>query len=101
MIIDMVENHGQSHEDGRGRIEVRLEDNPVWLTQRLMAELFQTTVANVNIHLKSIFAEGEADEGSAIVGNRRSGEAVFDSLSRGPPFRRFLTLALSCATTYL
>ena len=53
-------------EDGRGRIEVRLEDNTVWLTQRLMAELFQTTVANVNIHLKNIFAEGEVDEGSAI-----------------------------------
>ena len=53
-------------EDGRSRIEVRLEDNTVWLTQRLMAELFQTTVANVNIHLKNIFAEGEADEVSAI-----------------------------------
>ena len=46
-------------EDGRGRIEVRLEDNTVWLTQRLMAELFQTTVANVNIHLKNIFTEDE------------------------------------------
>jgi hypothetical protein len=53
-------------EGGRGRIEVRLEDNTVWLTQRLMAELFQTTVANVNIHLKNIFTEGEVDEGSAI-----------------------------------
>jgi hypothetical protein len=53
-------------EDGRGRIEVRLEDNTVWLTQRLMADLFQTTVANVNIHLKNIFTEGEVDEGSAI-----------------------------------
>jgi len=46
-------------EDGRGRIEVRLEDNTVWLTQRLMAELFQTTVANVNTHLKNLYEEGE------------------------------------------
>jgi len=46
-------------EDGRGRIEVRLEDNTVWLTQRLMAELFQTTVANVNTHLKNLYDEGE------------------------------------------
>jgi len=53
-------------EDGRGRIEVRLEDNTVWLTQRLMAELYQTTVANVNIHLKRIFAQGEVAEDAAI-----------------------------------
>jgi hypothetical protein len=46
-------------EDGRGRIEVRLEDNTVWLTQRLMAELFQITVANVNTHLKNLYEEGE------------------------------------------
>jgi hypothetical protein len=53
-------------EDGRSQIEVRLEDNTVWLTQRLMAELFQSTVANVNIHLRNVFAEGEVVEGSAI-----------------------------------
>ena len=53
-------------ENGKGRIEVRLEDNTVWLTQRLMAELFQTTVANVNIHLRNVFTEGEVDEGPAI-----------------------------------
>ena len=53
-------------EDGRSRIEVRLEDNTVWLTQRLMAELFQTTVPNVNIHLRNIFAEGEVAEVRAI-----------------------------------
>jgi hypothetical protein len=53
-------------EDGRSRIEVRLEENTVWLTQRLMAELFQTTVANVNIHLRNIFAEGEVAAARAI-----------------------------------
>jgi hypothetical protein len=53
-------------EDGKGRIEVRFEGNNVWLTQRLMAELFQTTVANVNIHLKHIFDDGELAETSAI-----------------------------------
>jgi hypothetical protein len=53
-------------EDGKSRIEVRLEDNTVWLTQRLMAELFQTTVANVNIHLGNVFSEGELAEGSVI-----------------------------------
>ena len=53
-------------EDGRGRIEVRLEDNTVWLTQRLMAELFQTTVANVNIHPRNIYDEDELRPKAAI-----------------------------------
>jgi len=46
-------------EDGRQRIEVRLEQGTVWLTQPLMAELFQTSLQNINLHLKNIFAEGE------------------------------------------
>jgi hypothetical protein len=49
-------------EDGRGRIEVRLDGNTVWLTQRLMAELFQTTPQNITTHLRSIYAEGELSE---------------------------------------
>ena len=46
-------------EDGRQRIEVRLENGTAWLSQKLIAELFQTTPQNVNIHLKNIFSEGE------------------------------------------
>lgn len=45
-------------EDGRTRIECRLEDETVWLTQKLMAELFQIGVGTVNHHLKAIYAEG-------------------------------------------
>jgi hypothetical protein len=52
--------------DGRTRLEVRMQGETVWLTQAQMAELFQTTVANVNIHLRNIFAEGEMDRASAI-----------------------------------
>ena len=37
-------------EKGETRLEVRLQNETVWLTQKLMAELFQTTVANINIH---------------------------------------------------
>lgn len=51
-------------EDGRQRIEVRLEEETVWLTQRLMSELFQTTPENISIHLKNIFFEGELDPNS-------------------------------------
>ncbi|MFI5138028.1 MAG: virulence RhuM family protein [Sphingobacteriales bacterium] len=53
-------------EDGKTRLEVRLENETVWLTQKLMAELFQTTVPNINIHLKNIFEEGELDEKATI-----------------------------------
>ena len=51
-------------EDGRQRIEVRLEEETVWLTQRLMSELFQTTPENITMHLKNIFSEGELDPNS-------------------------------------
>lgn len=53
-------------EDGKGRIEVRLEDNTVWLTQVLMAELFQVSVANVSIHLKNVYEEGELQPEATI-----------------------------------
>jgi hypothetical protein len=46
-------------EDGRTRLQVKLQDNTVWLTQALMAELFQITVPTVNEHLKGIYTEGE------------------------------------------
>ena len=53
-------------EDGHIKIDVRLDGETVWLTQKLMAELFQTTTANINIHLKRIFAEGELSPDSVI-----------------------------------
>lgn len=46
-------------EDGQTRIDVRVAEETVWLTQRDMAELFQTSVPNVNQHLKAIYEEGE------------------------------------------
>lgn len=46
-------------DNGETKIEVRLENEKVWLTQRRMAELFQTTSQNITIHLNNIFSEGE------------------------------------------
>lgn len=46
-------------EDGRTKIDVRLEEETVLLTQQLMAELFQTTQQNVSLHLQNIYPEGE------------------------------------------
>jgi hypothetical protein len=49
-------------EDKITKIEVRLENEDIWLTQKMMAELFQTTPQNITIHLKNIFDEKELKE---------------------------------------
>ena len=49
-------------EDGRTRVECRFQDDTIWLSQALMAELFQTTPQNITIHLQSLYAEGELVE---------------------------------------
>jgi hypothetical protein len=46
-------------DSGDTRLEVRLEDETVWLTQNLMAELYETTKQNISLHLQNIFEEGE------------------------------------------
>lgn len=78
-----------STEDGKTEIEVSLEGETVWLSQKQMAELFQTTVANINQHVGNVLREGELSEvptikKSLIVqkeGNRSIGrEVVFYNL---------------------
>ena len=51
-------------DDGQVKIEVRLEDENVWLTQNAMAKLFDTTRNNITMHIKNIFKEGELQENS-------------------------------------
>ena len=53
-------------DDGQVEIEVRLEDENVWLTQNAMAELFNTTTSNINMHIKNIYTENELTEVSTI-----------------------------------
>jgi len=53
-------------QSGGNTIEVRVEDETVWLTQNLIAELFQTTKQNISLHLKNIFQDGELDENSVV-----------------------------------
>lgn len=53
-------------EDGKTRIETRLEGETLWMSQAGMAELFQTTIPNINIHLKNIYDEGELSEEATI-----------------------------------
>jgi hypothetical protein len=46
-------------EDGKIKIDVRFQEETVWLSQKLMAELFQTTKQNISLHVKGIYEEGE------------------------------------------
>jgi hypothetical protein len=49
-------------EDGRIKIEARLQDETLWLTQQQMAALFQTTQQNISLHLGNVYEEGELVE---------------------------------------
>lgn len=52
--------------DGATRLEVRMEDETVWLSQNQMVELFQTTKQNVSLHIQNLFAEGELDRTATV-----------------------------------
>ncbi len=53
-------------DDGITKIQVRLENNTVWLTQTDMVELFQSSKSNISEHIKHIFEEGELNESSVV-----------------------------------
>ena len=53
-------------EAGMPQLEVWLENETVWLTQNQMADLFGCAVANINMHLKNIYADGELEEVATI-----------------------------------
>lgn len=53
-------------DDGRTRVECRFADESIWLTQRLMAELYQIGVNTINHHIKAILREGELRQGATI-----------------------------------
>ena len=53
-------------ENGLTKIDVRFENETVWLTQAQMAELFQTTKQNISYHINNCFKEGELDEKSVV-----------------------------------
>jgi hypothetical protein len=53
-------------EDGQTKIDVRLEEETVWLNQKQMVELFQTTKQNISLHIRNIFKEGELVENSVV-----------------------------------
>jgi hypothetical protein len=57
-------------EDGTTKIDVRLENETVWMTQKAIAELYQKGINTINEHIKNIYIERELDENSTIRKNR-------------------------------
>ncbi len=102
--------------DGRTRVECRFADETLWLSQALMADLFQTSPQNITQHLKALYREGEIEERATCKqylqvrqeGNRRVRRSVkhynLDAIlavgyrvrsPRGTHFRRWATERLS------
>jgi len=53
-------------EDGHTKIDVRMEDETIWLSQAQMAELLQTTKQNISLHVNNAFKEGELEPNSVV-----------------------------------
>ncbi len=70
-------------DDGRTRLDLRVDGQTVWLTQLEIAELFQTTKQNVSLHAKNIFKDGELIDDSV----------VRDSLTTAADGKRYRTMA--------
>ena len=60
-------------EDGSTKIDVKFQDETVWLTQAQLCELYQTSKSNISEHIKHIFEEGELEEDSVVRKFRTTG----------------------------
>jgi len=68
--MPVQENRGEiiiyQTEDGLTNIEVKMEDETVWLTQQQLVDLYKTSKSNISEHIKHIFEEGELDKDSVV-----------------------------------
>ena len=65
-----MDNNGEiiiyQTDDGLTNIDVKMEDETVWLTQAQLVQLYQTSKSNVSEHIKHIFEEGELEENAVV-----------------------------------
>ena len=84
------ENKGEvliyQSEDGLTHIDVKMEDETVWLTQQQMAELFQTSRTNVVEHIKHIYEENELNEISTCRNFRQVRREGSRNVNRNIPY---------------
>ena len=102
--MNMAEDKGQillyQTPDGESRIEVRLQDETVWLNLDQMAELFQRNKSTISRHIKNVFEEGELRRETTVAkfatvvnrGMTRCEEIVFIRRSRQGLRRRSRTI---------
>ncbi len=64
--MDNVELILYRPEDNKSELEVRIEDDTVWLTQAQMVDLFQSTKQNISLHINNIFKENELEQISTV-----------------------------------
>ena len=66
----MVQDNGNVlvyvDDNGKSQVDVRFQDETVWLTQAQLVDLYQSSKANVSEHIKNIFDEGELDKNSVV-----------------------------------
>lgn len=53
-------------EDGQTKVDVRVDNDTVWLSQAQMVDLFQTSKQNISLHIRNVFKEGELEEDSVV-----------------------------------
>lgn len=80
-------------QDGKVEIQLRAEGDTVWLTQAQMASLFDTSVPNINIHIRNILKEGEVEEGATIKDDLMVREEGGRQLPRALKFRGLIDLS--------
>ena len=70
-------------EDGKTRLEVQLEGETVWLSQKQMAELFQKDVRTISEHIRNVFDDGELSKSAVIRNFRTTAETITFEKSGG------------------
>lgn len=80
----MSDNNGDiiiyQSEDGLTHIDVKVENETVWLNQSQMAELFQRDKSTISRHIKNIFDEGELDRNSVVAKNATTATEMFSQV---------------------
>ena len=90
------------YQDGALRLQVRIDGKTVWLTQRLIAELYQVSVKTVSEHLRNVYEEHELDPAATvkqyltvqIEGARQVRRALDHQSLEGGFVRRFIALGI-------
>lgn len=89
--------------DGQTKIDVKMENETVWLTQLQMAELFQTSKQNISLHISNAFKEGELFENAVVkeslttAANGKNYQTKFYNLSEKVFYRQVLDLYATSA----